>query len=68
VINNGVLALLGYDECFGSCLPTFRDSPIGPIFKCQALQEEVYCLTFQEEIDGLAIEDGTDCLSRNVGK
>jgi predicted P-loop ATPase len=52
-------ALLGcYAACRGNFLPTFRDNLSGPIFKDQILKiQELWIL-----------EDGTNKLSRNVGK
>jgi hypothetical protein len=56
-----ICALLGYYAALsGNPLRTFRDD-IGPIFKGQDVQEE-------KNLDFLTLKDGTDTLSRIVGK
>jgi hypothetical protein len=50
-------ALLGcYATYLGCCLPDLLGQPICCIFKCRVVE------------DSLTFEDGTDTLSRNVGK
>jgi hypothetical protein len=56
-IDYDICALLGYYTALsGSSVPTFRDNLSGPIFNGQEV------LVF------LTLKDGTDRLSRNVGK
>jgi hypothetical protein len=59
-----ICALLGYHAAsIGNPLPTFRDNVSVPSSRVKESQEEK--LFF---LDFLTLEDGTDTLSRNVGK
>jgi hypothetical protein len=55
-----ICALLGYNTASsGNPLPTFRDNVSVPSSRVKKSKKSVYFLT---------LEDGTDTLSRNVGK
>ena len=66
---NLICALLGYYAASRGNFTDVSAQRICPIFKCQEVQEEKKDgKTVQAGLDFLILEDGTDTLSRNVGK